>query len=67
MVIWHGMGDSCCNPLSMGRIKQVIEETTGAYVVSLQGPMLQNLFPAYRCGNPAVAGAVKKLLSITKA
>ena len=25
VVIWHGMGDSCCNPLSMGRIKEVIE------------------------------------------
>ena len=25
VVIWHGMGDSCCNPASMGRIKQVIE------------------------------------------
>ena len=36
MVIWHGMGDSCCNPLSMGRIKQVVEETTGAYVISLK-------------------------------
>ena len=36
VVIWHGMGDSCCNPMSMGRIKQVIEEATGAYVISLQ-------------------------------
>ncbi len=36
MVIWHGMGDSCCNPLSMGRIKEVIEETTGGYVISLK-------------------------------
>lgn len=36
VVIWHGMGDSCCNPLSMGRIKEVIEEATGAYVISLQ-------------------------------
>ena len=26
VVIWHGMGDSCCNPASMGRIKQVIED-----------------------------------------
>ena len=27
VVIWHGMGDSCCNPVSMGRIKEVIEGT----------------------------------------
>jgi len=26
LVIWHGMGDSCCNPLSMGRIKNLIEK-----------------------------------------
>jgi len=26
VVIWHGMGDSCCNPLSMGRIRRLIEE-----------------------------------------
>ena len=21
VVLWHGMGDSCCNPLSMGNLK----------------------------------------------
>jgi palmitoyl-protein thioesterase len=35
VVIWHGMGDSCCNPSSMGRIKEVIEETTNGYVISI--------------------------------
>uniref|UniRef100_A0A6Q2WSH7 Palmitoyl-protein thioesterase 1 n=1 Tax=Esox lucius TaxID=8010 RepID=A0A6Q2WSH7_ESOLU len=25
LVLWHGMGDSCCNPLSMGAIKKRIE------------------------------------------
>ncbi|CAI4222714.1 unnamed protein product [Auanema sp. JU1783] len=36
VVIWHGMGDSCCNPLSMGRIKKMIEaEVDGVYVKSL--------------------------------
>ena len=24
VVMWHGMGDSCCLPFSMGRIKRVI-------------------------------------------
>jgi palmitoyl-protein thioesterase len=23
VVLWHGMGDSCCNPSSMGSIKVV--------------------------------------------
>ncbi|XP_043573671.1 palmitoyl-protein thioesterase 1 [Chiloscyllium plagiosum] len=37
VVIWHGMGDSCCNPLSMGFIKKLVEkEITGIYVLSLE-------------------------------
>ncbi|KAM8884789.1 palmitoyl-protein thioesterase 1 [Synchiropus picturatus] len=36
LVMWHGMGDSCCNPLSMGAIKKMIEEDIpGIYVRSL--------------------------------
>ncbi|XP_062265462.1 palmitoyl-protein thioesterase 1 [Platichthys flesus] len=36
LVIWHGMGDSCCNPLSMGSIKKMVEEDIpGIYVISL--------------------------------
>jgi len=36
VVLWHGMGDTCCNPLSMGYIKRVIEEQLpGVYVKSL--------------------------------
>jgi len=37
VVIWHGMGDTCCNPLSMGRIKEIIEvNIPGVYVKSLE-------------------------------
>uniref|UniRef100_A0A8C0DYT9 Palmitoyl-protein thioesterase 1 n=1 Tax=Balaenoptera musculus TaxID=9771 RepID=A0A8C0DYT9_BALMU len=37
LVIWHGMGDSCCNPLSTGTIKQMVEKKIpGIYVLSLQ-------------------------------
>ncbi|XP_067002579.1 palmitoyl-protein thioesterase 1 [Anabrus simplex] len=37
VVMWHGMGDSCCNPISLGRIKEVIEATfPGVYVRSLK-------------------------------
>lgn len=36
VVLWHGMGDSCCNPLSMGSVKKMLEkELGGAYVLSL--------------------------------
>ena len=37
VVIWHGMGDTCCNPASMGRIKKVIEkEVPGVHVYSVK-------------------------------
>uniref|UniRef100_A0A8C4SKX2 Palmitoyl-protein thioesterase 1 n=1 Tax=Erpetoichthys calabaricus TaxID=27687 RepID=A0A8C4SKX2_ERPCA len=37
LVLWHGMGDSCCNPLSMGAIKKMVEvEIPGIYVLSLE-------------------------------
>ncbi|GAB1605322.1 palmitoyl-protein thioesterase 1-like [Argonauta hians] len=36
VVLWHGMGDSCCNPGSLGAIKKFIEATLpGVYVKSL--------------------------------
>ena len=37
LVIWHGMGDSCCNPLSLGKvIEEIKNENPGIYVHSLQ-------------------------------
>ncbi|XP_061111674.1 palmitoyl-protein thioesterase 1-like isoform X2 [Conger conger] len=37
LVMWHGMGDSCCNPISMGSIKKMVEEEVpGIYVLSLK-------------------------------
>lgn len=37
IVLWHGMGDSCCNPLSMGAIKKFLEKNIdGVYVKSLE-------------------------------
>lgn len=37
IVLWHGMGDSCCNPLSMGSVKTLLEnELNGTYVLSLK-------------------------------
>jgi palmitoyl-protein thioesterase len=37
VVLWHGMGDTCCDPLSMGSIKRFIEkQLPGVYVLSLE-------------------------------
>lgn len=37
LVLWHGMGDSCCNPQSMGTIKKMVEEKIpGIYVLPLK-------------------------------
>jgi len=43
LVIWHGMGDCCCNPLSMGSIKSFVEKKVpGIYVRSLMiGPNVE--------------------------
>ncbi len=45
VVIWHGMGDSCCNPLSMGSIQKLIEKNiSGIYVKSLEiGSSVENV------------------------
>lgn len=33
VVIWHGMGDTCCMPMSMGWVKKQIEDAVpGVYV-----------------------------------
>jgi len=37
VVLWHGMGDTCCNPLSMGYIQNFIEaQLQGIYVYSVE-------------------------------
>ena len=37
LVIWHGMEDSCYNPLSMGAIKKMVEKKIpGIYILSLK-------------------------------
>jgi len=36
-VLWHGMGDTCCYPFSMGAIKNLIEKNLpGIYVYSIE-------------------------------
>lgn len=29
IVLWHGMGDTCCNPLSIGGVRDAIEDRYG--------------------------------------
>jgi palmitoyl-protein thioesterase len=38
VVLWHGMGDSCCNPLSLGSIIKLIERqlTPAPYIHSIR-------------------------------
>lgn len=37
IVMWHGLGDVCCNPLSLGGLQKFIEEQIpGVYVLSLK-------------------------------
>ncbi|XP_054712477.1 palmitoyl-protein thioesterase 1-like [Uloborus diversus] len=37
IVIWHGMGDTCCNPMSMGSIVKFLHQSIpGVYVKSLK-------------------------------
>jgi len=36
-VLWHGMGDTCCYPFSMGKLKDLIEaHLPGIYVYSIE-------------------------------
>jgi palmitoyl-protein thioesterase len=37
IVLWHGMGDTCCYPFSMGKIKKLLEANLpGVYVYSIE-------------------------------
>ena len=38
IVLWHGMGDDCCSPLSLGSIMKLIEKemTPAPYIHSLR-------------------------------
>lgn len=35
VVLWHGMGDSCCASYSIGAIKSLIEQKLGVFVLSV--------------------------------
>ncbi|GAB6029248.1 Palmitoyl-protein thioesterase 1 [Chamberlinius hualienensis] len=33
IVMWHGMGDTCCNPISLGSVKKLLEEVIPEVIV----------------------------------
>lgn len=36
IVLWHGMGDTCCFPFSLGGVKKFLESEIGVYVKSIE-------------------------------
>ncbi|XP_058119262.1 palmitoyl-protein thioesterase 1 [Anopheles ziemanni] len=36
VVLWHGMGDTCCFPFSLGGVKKFLETELGVYVKSIE-------------------------------
>uniref|UniRef100_A0A182QYH0 Palmitoyl-protein thioesterase 1 n=1 Tax=Anopheles farauti TaxID=69004 RepID=A0A182QYH0_9DIPT len=36
IVLWHGMGDTCCFPFSLGGVKRFLESEIGVYVKSIE-------------------------------
>lgn len=36
VVLWHGMGDTCCFPFSLGGVKKFLEAELGVYVKSIE-------------------------------
>ncbi|CAD7090235.1 unnamed protein product [Hermetia illucens] len=49
IVLWHGMGDTCCFPFSLGSIKKILQEKIeGVYVKSLK--IGGNLIEDYKSG-----------------
>lgn len=49
VVLWHGMGDTCCNPLSIGGVKDAIQDRYGMHLDSTghvdRPPLLFRLHP----------------------
>ncbi|KFM65845.1 Palmitoyl-protein thioesterase 1, partial [Stegodyphus mimosarum] len=65
IVLWHGMGDSCCNLMSMGSIKRFLEQNIpNVYVKSLEigNNELEDIENSYLMGvNEQVSNACKQI------
>uniref|UniRef100_A0A023G3E2 Palmitoyl-protein thioesterase 1 n=1 Tax=Amblyomma triste TaxID=251400 RepID=A0A023G3E2_AMBTT len=70
IVMWHGLGDSCCNPLSLGGFKKFLETSIpGVYVNSLQigNNMIDEIGDSYFMNtNEQVAKACEIIANDTK-
>lgn len=70
IVLWHGLGDSCCNPFSIGGFKKFLEESMpGVYVNSLRigSNMIEEIGDSYfmNC-NEQVQKACEIIMNDTK-
>lgn len=69
VVLWHGMGDSCCSPYSIGSVKNLIETKLGVYVHSIatgDGELEDVLSSYYGDVNDQVARACAQLRNISE-
>ena len=65
LVMWHGMGDSCCSPMGMGSMKKMFElRIPGIYIKSLMigSSMFEDTKNSYLMNiNDQVARACKQI------
>jgi len=73
IVLWHGMGDSCCFPFSMGKIeamirnhiKQIKNETVFIHSIKIGDSILDDVINSYmHDANEYVNAACKQIASI---
>lgn len=58
VVLWHGMGDSCCNPLTTGAVAEFLRKELGVFVHSIatgDGPLKDTFSSFYGSVNDQVA------------
>tara|TARA_B110000977_G_scaffold127493_1_gene162867 strand:+ start:12152 stop:13195 length:1044 start_codon:yes stop_codon:yes gene_type:complete len=67
IVMWHGMGDNCCDPVSMGHLKKVMESSVeGLYVYNVMtgpNPMIDTVEGFFGDVNHQVTQVCERLLA----
>ena len=68
LVMWHGMGDNCCDPGTMGRLKKFVESAVpGLYVHNVMvggSPAADTMHGYFGNVNDQVAEACDRLATI---
>jgi hypothetical protein len=41
IVLWHGMGDTCCNPISIGGVKSALEKQYSEFPASMSAAAVE--------------------------